>query len=123
MTDKEMLELAAKAAGVFMNKSDWPFSDPLEEKFFQTTFDQKERSITGFVLWYGSQGDIGGIEEYTWNPLTDDGDALRLAVTCGVHITSSNTDAWASTVGTTAIVPFLDDPCAATRRAITMAAA
>lgn len=102
MTDREMLELAAKAAGYEINKR------------HQKRRDELGHGDAGLWLLDGST---------CWNPLTDDGDALRLAVTCGVHLTSSNRDAWASTVGTTAIVQFFDDPYAATRRAITMAAA
>ena len=49
MTDRELLELAAKAAGYERN----------------------------------SAGPIGPCE---WNPLTDDGDALRLAVKLGIDL-------------------------------------
>ena len=49
MTDKELLELAAKAAGYTLAKTK-----------------------DGYPLWIHGQG--------IWNPLTDDGDALRLAV-------------------------------------------
>lgn len=54
MTDRELLELAAKAAG-------------------RTHYD-------------GSP-DTGRDGDRPWNPLTDDGDALRLAVTLGISIT------------------------------------
>ncbi len=47
MTDRELLEAAARAAGI-------------------------ERSVGG-DLWSSARGQL-------WNPLTDDGDALRLAV-------------------------------------------
>lgn len=49
MTDRELLELAAKAAG----------------------------EIT--PSWYGNANYFDGVLK-RWNPLTDDGDALRLAV-------------------------------------------
>jgi hypothetical protein len=72
MTDRELLELAAKAAG------------------------------NGFVIGY-------------WNPLADDGDALRLAVKLNlweaVRDGYQHADSWDS------------DPYAATRRAIVRAAA
>ena len=56
MTDKELLELAAKAAGV---EGDW----------FENEF------------WSGIQGTFtGNADVRPWNPLTDDGDALRLVV-------------------------------------------
>ena len=55
MTDKELLELSAKAAGIeLLGRS----SLVMEETFI------------GFA--------VAGRK--TWNPLTDDGDALRLAV-------------------------------------------
>ena len=52
MSDREMLELAAKAAG-FAQQS-------------------KGREDGSFPVLTNGDGD------YTWNPLTDDGDALRL---------------------------------------------
>ena len=52
MTDKELLELAAKAAGIEI---------------------QDER------IWVDAKEGMGGSWE-KWNPLTNDGDALRLAV-------------------------------------------
>jgi hypothetical protein len=57
-TDRELLEAAAKAAGI---KGQWMAEPPdglNEDPYFN------------FVLATG----------YIWNPLTDDGDALRLAV-------------------------------------------
>lgn len=62
MTDKELLELAAKAAGY-----DIDFESP----------------VNGFyVNGYDENGDPAA----WWNPLTDDGDALRLAVKLGLSI-------------------------------------
>jgi hypothetical protein len=61
--------------------------------------------------WYG----VGVRPD--WNPLTDDGDALRLAVKCGIF----NLDD-ALFCGDHSI-DFQDDPHAATRRAIVRAAA
>lgn len=58
-----------------------------------------------------------------WNPLADDGDALRLAVKLNMHITNSPIDAWVSTPQVLAIEPLGGDKLAATRRAITRAAA
>jgi hypothetical protein len=55
MTDKELLELAAKAAGYKMHP----------EKFV---------------------GDYWLKDGMVWNPLTDDGDALRLAVKLNVDV-------------------------------------
>lgn len=90
MTDKELLEMAAKAAGIEV--------------------------VTPTMLEYGK-----------WNPLEDDGDALRLAVKLGmmmyicqpndcigVHITEINRMFKER---------HKEDPYAATRRAIVRAAA
>jgi hypothetical protein len=97
MIDKELLELAAKAAGVECKKT------PI-----------------GFYLLD---------EDRNWNPLTDDGDALRLAVKLGLKTSvgydiglvfcrpseSNENEVW-EPLGK-------NDPYAATRRAITRAAA
>lgn len=61
MTDKELLELAAKAAGVRIT---W-FRD--DSTPYLASKDEKPTS-------------------YIWNPLTDDGDALRLAVKLKIDI-------------------------------------
>lgn len=84
MTDRELLELAAKAAGLRVN-------------FHPTA-------------------------SYNWNPLTDDGDALRLAVTLGLVVDCSRPSAGEPFKHH---VIWIDGPCdnAATRRAIVRAAA
>ena len=101
MTDKELLELAAKAAGI---------------------------EIIGFgeVFWVPEGADL----QRPWNPLTDDGDALRLAVKLGIgkyfciEITGSYTQAdFVDNFESGAGYEHKDDPCAATRRAIVKAAA
>lgn len=51
MTDRELLELAAKAAGINLHYADDDGRFPYD-----------------------------GVTQKDWNPLTDDGDALRLAV-------------------------------------------
>jgi hypothetical protein len=106
MTDRELLEAAAKAAGIGFYKGD--YANGLDTK-------------TGF-----------------WNPLTDDGDALRLAVQCGIEFsivddepgndgrTSRACAGYAVESGPRIKYVFEDhrgDPCAATRLAITRAAA
>jgi hypothetical protein len=102
MTDREMLELAAKAAGVPLS---WPY-DPATYARFDGV--PPRRTDT----WEN------------WNPLADDGDALRLAVKLMLRIDVDKTacvvfHTWKEiakeSVGT--------DPLAATRRAITRAAA
>ena len=95
MTDRELLELAAKACG-------------LEEAKLRIEFNQ-------------------------WNPLTDDGDALRLAVKLGLDVcidTPIEREPHTHVIGfvgnsadTVDVIEAHGDPYAATRRAITRAAA
>jgi len=61
MTDRELLELAAKAAGITLG-SDSPWF----------TYSDKD----GFEWW----NEDARSTTRKWNPLGDDGDALRLAV-------------------------------------------
>ena len=96
MTDRELLELAAKAAGIKHRKGDY-------EKGLDTN--------NGF-----------------WNPLTDDGDALRLAVKLQMLITIGSEETYITANGMMVeSEEFFDennnDPYAATRRAIVRAAA
>ena len=105
MTDKELLELAAKAAGI----------------------NPRVVGAKPGLYWLDDENRTA----YQWNPITDDGDALRLAVKLSLDINcypmSSQTSAclW-KPVG---VVNFRctertnDDPYAATRRAIVRAAA
>jgi hypothetical protein len=81
MTDRELLELAAKAAGYWAAEFNCPANLPRPD----------------------------------WNPLTDDGDALRLAVALGLtaRMSYNGQDYEAAN----------KDPYAATRRAIVRAAA
>lgn len=62
-----------------------------------------------------------------WNPLTDDGDALRMAVKLHVSVLSNETTSWiAHGMGQVNIAEESHDgtdPYAATRRAIVRAAA
>jgi hypothetical protein len=99
MPDRELLEAAAKAAGLVAHRYCEPW-----------------KAMAQYTLHDGYFGP-------SWNPLTDDGDALRLAVRLGIHITNSGIDAWASTLSTDAIEPLGGNPYAATRRAIVRAAA
>lgn len=97
MTDRELSELAAKAYGINV---EW-------EEVHQ-------------CLWISMNQ---GVPIEVWNPLEDDGAALRLAVKLEMHITSSKADAWASTPEVDAIQPIEGNPLHATRRAIVRAAA
>jgi len=89
MSDKELLELAAKACG-------------LEEAKLRIEFNQ-------------------------WNPLTDDGDALRLAVKLGLFIQINSGSAtawkWRGENWYEQASDNADDMSATTRRAIVRAAA
>lgn len=102
MTDKELLELAAKAAGIELVQ----FYDGLHD----VTDDPNK---------------IGR----TWNPLTDDGDALRLAVKLTMsisyweHLEIVSVEAATKQTGVSLDEPFGEDLYAATRRAIVRAAA
>lgn len=106
MSDRELIRLAAKAAEV---------NGPQVQGF------------DGIVIGNERDGHI------FWNPLTDDGDALRLAVKLGlrVHIREAfvsvdmyEEGVWVGEiqVGTTDST-WNDEPRAATRRAIVRAAA
>lgn len=90
-TDRELLELAAKAAGI----------------------TSTSRTIDG-AFWIPEGAEC----QRPWNPLTDDGDALRLAVKLGLF---AEYDA-ASQLQAISEVPGAD-PYADTRRAIVRAAA
>ena len=106
MEDKELLELAAKAAGI---RLEWD-GDPA--KWVPTYYEGKTY--------------------HTWNPLTDDGDALRLAVKLELEVCTTNVKdidgkifKIAHVIGpdTDCLEKHKDDPYAATRRAIVRAAA
>ena len=104
MTDRELLEMAAKAANAEFEVSD----------------------EDGVYL----HQPIGGVAGF-WNPLTDDGDALRLAVVLSIRlaefkdtVVKSRGVAWKDGHASCALwEPEGTDPYAATRRAIVRAAA
>jgi hypothetical protein len=105
MTDKELLELAANAAG-----------------YDVVDVGTTDRPAMRF------RGDTGNSQRCYFNPLTDDGDALRLAVKLGMAVEISNRKlAWASSESLQHVVEIKfdesTDPYAATRRAIVRAAA
>jgi hypothetical protein len=102
-SDRELLERAAKAAGLRISR--W-----------------REAPFECGVV----KDAAGELVRTNWNPLTDDGDAFRLAVKLGLAIcdwrqyeracvdTEDGKEYWE---------PVGDDPYAATRRAIVRAAA
>jgi hypothetical protein len=121
-TDSELLQFAAKAAG---------FDEVLPYRWMEKTFDD---------LWCRRAK-----QWFRWNPLTDDGDAFRLAVKLGLKVSSYVyfSDKCQLSATATAAMPsgssWIDqpigrfpeyteshvkhDPYAATRRAIVRAAA
>jgi hypothetical protein len=96
MTDRELLEAAAKAAG----------------------FKVWRVCVTGYL-------DIGP-EREAWSPLADDCDAFRLAVQLSISVTLDAVSVYAvgpNSGDESQIELLLTDPCAAVRRAIVRAAA
>lgn len=109
MNDRELLEMAAKAAG---NGATWRGSDAFK--------------LYSMVLPSGT----------AWNPLDDDGDALRLAVRLQLTIHNEHINAgvaYCTGIGDATAYPVVDsgsdedevipDDYIATRRAIVRAAA
>jgi len=105
MTDRELLELAAKACGY---------------KEVSASYHSDDDGYTTSEFWYlhvkdlydGKSGD-----SCAWNPLTDDGDALRLAVKLKIdylYYMETNRDL---------IEAYKIDPYATTRLTIVRAAA
>lgn len=110
MTDRELLELAAKAAGIVLMN---------DEKTEKPWYDD-------FLGFFSIDDD-----DY-WNPLDEDGQALRLAVklrmdveTSLVHCGAICADVWDDGIEEyrSTQEPEGADPLAATRRAIVLAAA
>lgn len=107
---RRLLELAAKASGV---EIEWNVMiDPRSP--FLAPKTQQERN------WLGH-------EHTPWNPLTDDGDALRMAVALRIkherHPIHPFVAAWTPEIPARFEEPEGDDPYAATRLAIVRAAA
>lgn len=104
MTDRELLELAAKAAGV---KGTW-----------QQWTDSRDFVSCGIAP------DRSSGSEW-WNPLRDDGEALRLAVKLRIFPMPDEDECVAMFASLSISVrePNANDPNAAARRAIVRAAA
>lgn len=107
MNDRELLERAAKAADI----------GPLD-------FDYHERE--GHGMYFGPRlpmaaGINAACYQY-WRPLTDDGDALRLAVKLHMQVSITNHSVRAETLPVHAVRVNDHDELAATRRAIVLAA-
>jgi hypothetical protein len=111
MNDRELLELAAKAAGY---RIEW-VSTRLDDNFTARIRNENP-------YWFNWPA---------WNPIDDDGDALRLAVKLDISLRQK----FAMVVAeypcidaefnerNTLCEAVLDDYCAATRRAVVRAAA
>jgi hypothetical protein len=101
MTDNELLKLAAKVAGL--------------------EIDEEATAETGRGVYLDDNNMT------LWNPLTDDGDAFRLAVKLGlgldVLLTLGATEVSTDDELKTILEYHNDDPYTATRRAIVRAAA
>jgi hypothetical protein len=110
MTDRELLEAAAKAAGI---DAEWHSDDDAD------FYAEHE----GMFL----KGARSPDNNKYWNPLTDDGDAFRLAVKLGLNIMQQPdcAEPWVDICGPDVEADELygNDPYAATRRAIVRAAA
>jgi hypothetical protein len=111
-TDRELLEAAAKAAGLKIHAAR------------QAERDEEGCANSGLWIVNGST---------CWNPLTSDGDALRLAVKLDLNVIVNRVDERTTVEagyspamdGRRRFIEYYDDadPYAATRRAIVRAAA
>lgn len=107
-TDRELLELAARAAGI---DGLWVSNYLSGDYYYQGNNDGIEYKHDG-----------GGLS--VWNPLTDDGDALRLAVKLGILVDVTAFSVTAIVNGAiSAKEKHNGDPYSSTRRAIVRAAA
>lgn len=109
-TDRELLELAAKAAEIQIEWHRWP--------------------STAREAAYVPNGDVSeqhGACYLPWNPLTNDGDAFRLLIDLRLIVTQYSAGLTVHQFGpvlaTTYYKDFDGDRRAAARRAITLAAA
>jgi len=102
--DRKLLEMAAKAAGYEFCES------VLRPGVFQIRIRPRQQHLVDWT---------------DWAPLTDDGDALRLAVELGLHISPEDdcVDVWHPEHECAATEEYGNDRAAATRRAIVQAAA
>ena len=101
MIDRELLNLAAKAAGYKVHGS-------------------------GKLFWIWKDSIVDWVD---WSPLSDDGDALRLAVTLGIELVFTRNKIGAGRHSPASCLTWanedrkVEDPYAATRRAIVRSAA
>lgn len=110
MTDRELLELAAKAAGI-MNLQ-WESDGTIQNRMNRPTIPYECHGLSSTV---------------DWNPLIDDGDALRLVVKLGlaIHVWGDEVVILncANNFESKIVESITDDGQASTRRAIVRVAA
>ena len=109
MSDHELLELAAKVACIDM---EWHWEAGKAISCINP--HPEDEALSEIEVWP------------EWNPLTDDGDALRLAVAVGLSVSITNYEAGAHTwggYGSCELYSDHPDRGSATRRAIVRAAA
>lgn len=110
MTDREMLELAAKAY----------WADEIDDVVSIKWID----SDGCIEFTHGDNQDHNGHDVgVLWNPLTDDGDALRLAVRLHMRVSVTSESCRAETLPCLGVRVNDSDENLATRRAVVMAAA
>lgn len=104
MTDRELLEAAAKAAGIVGKWGEVLYVGPDEVDCSDIFFTDDGAAV--------------------WDPLASDGDALRLAVALKLNIGQGDVTVRVDDEGDADVFEFRgSDPYAATRRAIVRAAA
>jgi hypothetical protein len=113
MTDKELIELAAKAAGI--TDLQWESDGTIQNRMNRPTIPYECGNMNTAI---------------DWNPLTNDGDALRLAVKLNIGVQSyallEYSHSGVETVNKSIVIKEqhkVSDPYAATRRAIVRSAA
>lgn len=110
-TDRQLLEDAARAAGMELG--------PVGQEIGSAHFDGE-----GLCKYHS-----GGFVSWRWRPLTDDGDAFRLAVKLRLQVTPGTYNKEEATAYSAGVaeahekVHYQQDLEAATRRAIVRAAA
>ena len=109
-SDRELLALAAKAAGLQLCGYSWIGENEDD--------DECEVLESAFVKLHPEQ-ELAA----RWNPLTDDGDALRLAVKLHMQVSITTESCRAETLPVLGVRVNDKDELAATRRAIVRAAA
>jgi len=108
-SDRELLEDAAKAAGMY------------SPRYVTDGF------ALGWALPNGISTEFGPTRQRLWNPLINSADALDLAVKLGIDVMHTNIHSpqvhAMADYDVACIEDSATDPCAATRRAIVRAAA